>query len=189
MMISSLYEGKVCISPLHLSLCCRLEVRVIENRAQKYPLLIVLFGVSLLATAVFFSIRNRSSQGNWFVRREANAVNIPFPGIRRVSLGDAKAAFDLGEAIFLDVRGAPYYTRGHIPGALNIPLAELPLRLDELSKNRWVITYCASPYEEQSASAARLLLDAGFTFVTPLSGGIHAWSGAGYPIEQEGGSP
>lgn len=60
----------------------------------------------------------------------------------RVSLGEAKAAFDRGAAVFVDVRSESAYAESHIPGALSIPLAELESRLDELNPDQWIITYC-----------------------------------------------
>ncbi|MGD8403825.1 MAG: rhodanese-like domain-containing protein [Anaerolineales bacterium] len=65
------------------------------------------------------------------------------PGeIQRITLEESKVAFDNGEAIFVDVRSAGSFTAGHIPGALSIPLAELPTRIEELDPNQWIITYC-----------------------------------------------
>ena len=65
------------------------------------------------------------------------------PGeIQRVSVEESKAAFDSGEAIFLDVRSESSYAASHIPGALSIPLAEVQARVDELDPNQWIITYC-----------------------------------------------
>ena len=52
--------------------------------------------------------------------------------VTRLSLEDAKAAFDQKTAVFLDVRDADSYASSHIPGALSIPLSELPDRLGEL---------------------------------------------------------
>jgi hypothetical protein len=60
----------------------------------------------------------------------------------RLSLEDAKAAFDDGTAVFLDVRSNAAYAESHIPGALSIPLAELEARINELDPNRRIITYC-----------------------------------------------
>ncbi len=65
-----------------------------------------------------------------------------FPEISRLSLADSKAAFDAGTTLFLDVRDADSYAAGHVPGALNIPLTELPARLGDLDKTQWIITYC-----------------------------------------------
>jgi hypothetical protein len=71
-----------------------------------------------------------------------SANRIPNPEIERVSLEDAKAAFDSQQAIFLDVRGDPYYQSGHVAGALSISVADLPSRMSELNKNAWIIPYC-----------------------------------------------
>ena len=62
--------------------------------------------------------------------------------ISRVSPQGAKAAFDSGEALFVDVRSASSYAAGHIPGALSIPLIEIEARLSELDPDQWIITYC-----------------------------------------------
>jgi 3-mercaptopyruvate sulfurtransferase SseA len=68
--------------------------------------------------------------------------DIPYPEILRVGLGDAKAAFDLGNAIFIDTRGEPYFSQGHIPGAISITSEEVLDRLPELDPGAWIITYC-----------------------------------------------
>jgi len=65
-----------------------------------------------------------------------------FPDIVRVSLGNAKAAYDLKQATFVDVRDAESFSNSHIPGAKSIPLAELETRYSELDPNAWIITYC-----------------------------------------------
>jgi 3-mercaptopyruvate sulfurtransferase SseA len=64
------------------------------------------------------------------------------PEIARISLSDAKDAFDNHEAIFLDVRGSESYKAGHIPGAVNIPLIEILNRHQEIDPARWIILYC-----------------------------------------------
>jgi hypothetical protein len=70
------------------------------------------------------------------------AAELPYPEIVRVSLGDAKAAFDLKQAVYLDVRDADSYASSHIPGAVSIPLNDLETRLKELDPNAWILTYC-----------------------------------------------
>lgn len=62
--------------------------------------------------------------------------------VQRVSLADAKAAYDIGNAVFLDVRGIEQYQESHIPGALSIPLSDITDRMDELDPGSWIITYC-----------------------------------------------
>ena len=70
------------------------------------------------------------------------AAELPYPEIVRVSLGDAKAAYDLKQAVYLDVRDADSYANSHIPGAVSIPLNNLETRLKELDPNAWILTYC-----------------------------------------------
>ncbi|MEW6404868.1 MAG: rhodanese-like domain-containing protein [Chloroflexota bacterium] len=62
--------------------------------------------------------------------------------ILRVSLEDAKAAYDSGSAIFVDVRSESSYAEAHIPGALSIPGTLLASRMGELDPGQWIITYC-----------------------------------------------
>lgn len=63
--------------------------------------------------------------------------------VRRITVEEAKAAFDAREAIFVDVRDGESFKRSHIPGALLIPVNELSDRLDELSRSAWIIIYCS----------------------------------------------
>lgn len=64
--------------------------------------------------------------------------------VPRVTAEEAKAAFDSGAAVIVDVRAAEWYAESHIPGALNIPLTGIELDPSNISlkKDRWIITYC-----------------------------------------------
>ncbi len=75
----------------------------------------------------------------------------------------------------LDVRQPGEYEQGHLPGALLIPLKELPARLEELQKEKPVIVYCA--VGGRSKAAAQLLSGKDFAEIYNLSGGIKAWDG------------
>ena len=66
----------------------------------------------------------------------------PVAAIPRINVTDAKAAHDMGSAVFLDVRDANAYNHSHIEGAKHIPLNELPDRVNELNHSDWIITYC-----------------------------------------------
>ena len=72
----------------------------------------------------------------------AAPAELPYPEIVRVSLGDAKAAYDLKQAVYLDVRDADSFANSHIPGAVSIPLNDLETRLKELDPQAWILTYC-----------------------------------------------
>ncbi|MBI5825249.1 MAG: rhodanese-like domain-containing protein [Chloroflexi bacterium] len=64
--------------------------------------------------------------------------------VPRINVENAKAAFDSGQAIIVDVRSVEYYAANHAGGAISIPLANIENNLGSLSleKNQWIITYC-----------------------------------------------
>ena len=64
--------------------------------------------------------------------------------VPRVTVEEAKAAFDKGKAIIVDVRSAEAYAAGHAAGAISIPLSEFENNINDLplDKDQWIITYC-----------------------------------------------
>lgn len=84
--------------------------------------------------------------------------------------------------IVLDVRPEDEFSRGHLPGALNIPLAELEHRLGGIPRDREVIAYCRGPYCVLSFEAAATLRARGYR-VRRLEDGYPEWKAAGLPVE------
>ena len=104
-----------------------------------------------------------------------------FNGIK----GDVlKAKLDAGEQIFLlDVRQPNEFAAGHIEGALNVPVREVPKMLTKLpqDKNAPVVVICASAV--RSGYATMALSFKGYTNVKHLAAGyIAGWEKAGYPV-------
>lgn len=64
---------------------------------------------------------------------------------------------DSRDAFMLDVRPAREYEAGHYPGAVSIPLDELPARTGEVPKGRRVIVYCRGEFCLLARDAASLL--------------------------------
>lgn len=76
-------------------------------------------------------------------------------------------------ARLVDVRSAEEYEQGHIDGAANVPIDELPARASELGNNATpVILYCRSG--RRAHKAAVVLRDQGFTNVHEL-GAMSNW--------------
>ena len=75
-------------------------------------------------------------------------------------------------AQLLDVRTAMEFGEGHLTGAVNIPVHELPQRVAELDTTKPVVVYCRSG--ARSASATSILSRSGFTQVHDL-GPMGAW--------------
>jgi ArsR family transcriptional regulator len=64
--------------------------------------------------------------------------------VPRVSVADLKKAADAGQVLIIDVRDATWYAEGHLPGAINIPLAELEQKLAMVkAAKKPLVAYCA----------------------------------------------
>lgn len=90
----------------------------------------------------------------------------------------------IGDApLILDVRRASEWKEGRIPGALHMPLDELPKRISELDPGRPTAVYCKSGY--RSAIASSFLRANAFSRVVDILGGFDAWATSSFPIERE----
>ena len=90
------------------------------------------------------------------------------PLLARISPDEARLRVAKG-AHWLDVRHAKEYHHSHLPNAINIPLHELRLRMDELDKSIPYICYCGTG--RRSSAAAFLLVQKGFQ-ASVLNGGV-----------------
>ena len=83
--------------------------------------------------------------------------------------------------LLVDVRTPGEFAEGHIEGAINIPLNELPQRLQELpqQKSRPIVTICRSA--RRTIPATQLLLVQGYQEARQLAGGMNAWHAEGLP--------
>jgi rhodanese-related sulfurtransferase len=79
--------------------------------------------------------------------------------------------------VLLDVREPEEFAGAHVPGAVNVPQAELASRLDEIPRDRPVWVICQAGF--RSLRAAQFLKQAGYTQVASVQGGTAAWSQAG----------
>ena len=91
-----------------------------------------------------------------------------------ISVQELKARFDRGETPqIIDVREPFEFEICRLPGAVLIPLAQLPARLSEINREREVILQCK--VGARSARAAAFLRGQGFANARNLTGGILAW--------------
>ena len=86
-----------------------------------------------------------------------------------------------GAATVLDVRPEDEFRQGHLPGALNIPLAQLERRLAELPPDQEIVAYCRGPWCVLSFEAVAALRQRGYR-ARRLEDGFPEWKVAGLPI-------
>lgn len=82
-------------------------------------------------------------------------------------------------SVVLDVRNPDEYVEGHVPGAVLIPLPEVPDRLAEVPTDRPVLVICKSG--GRSRTAAEHLLANGID-ATNVAGGTLAWIASGRDV-------
>jgi rhodanese-related sulfurtransferase len=84
-------------------------------------------------------------------------------------------------AVTLDVRPELEFRAAHLPGAINIPVAELPQRLGELPARKEIIAYCRGRYCVYAYQAVALIRPSGRR-ARRLAGGFAAWRAMGLPL-------
>ena len=104
--------------------------------------------------------------------------------ITRISADGLEEELAAGRVSVVDVRGATEWEAGHIPGASNVFVGELPERLDEIPRDRPVVVHCQSG--ARSAIAASVLSANGFDNVIDLPGGFAEWKGGDRPVDSAG---
>ena len=114
-----------------------------QQKKQSFPIGLLVAGSILLALAVgMFLSQDGTGQVTSQTSVSSGHEEETFPEIERVSLEEAKAAFEARTAVFVDVRGDQAYAAAHVAGSISLPLGEIESRLGELDPNQWIITYC-----------------------------------------------
>lgn len=87
-----------------------------------------------------------------------------------------------GHITLVDVRPPEVYRRAHIKGAINLPVAELSARVEELlDLPSSPVLYCRTGADSKAAAAE---LAAQGTPVAFLEGGVLGWEGDGFSLDR-----
>lgn len=149
-----------------------------KNRSQKTDRggrRLIPIWVLWLAAGLFLVVV--AAIGILLLRRHQQTITAMPPQVSTVEAW----AFYQHDAIFLDVRPATKWQAYHITHSESIPLSELPSRLKELPRHTTIVV--VDDNFDLSPKGRDILLKAGFTQVTALSGGIGNWIQGGYPFE------
>ncbi|WP_218221020.1 metalloregulator ArsR/SmtB family transcription factor [Nesterenkonia sp. Act20] len=104
------------------------------------------------------------------------------PPTQEVSRDELLTRVGAGDVTVLDVRPVEEYAAAHIPGAISIPVEELPRRIDELPSGQQVVAYCRGAYCVLAYEAVALLHAAGRDALR-LHEGMLEWRVHELPVE------
>ena len=95
--------------------------------------------------------------------------------VRQVSPAEVQRQLDSDRPpVLLDVREPEELLLARLPGAVHIPMGEVPGRLHDLDPDAEIVVFCH--HGIRSAQVAQFLAQRDFAHVANLAGGIDAWS-------------
>jgi len=91
-----------------------------------------------------------------------------------------------GETLrLIDVRGTDTFNRGHLPGAVSVPLPALRAAHPDLAGGSAFVVYASGPMDPLSLAAAKKLIGLKYAPVYDLRGGVELWQAAGRSLESK----
>jgi len=111
-------------------------------------------------------------------------AGLPVDAIAQISVAELNERIANDDLQIVDVRRPAEYGNGHVPNALNAPLASLDKSVGplDLQKDKLTAVICAGGY--RSSAAASLLQQQGFSNLLNVAGGTGAWVNAGFPVDK-----
>jgi rhodanese-related sulfurtransferase len=105
------------------------------------------------------------------------------PSIPTTSVGDIA-----DDAYLLDVREDDEWAAGHAPGAVHLPMMQIPSRIEDIPADRDVVVICR--VGGRSAQVVAFLQQNGRERTINLEGGMQSWAASGRTIvNEDGGVP
>ena len=105
--------------------------------------------------------------------------------INEINSSDLKNRLESGEDIeVLDIRSEAEVAQGILPSAQHLPMHLIPLKIQDIPRNKDVVLYCRSG--ARSYHACAYLAQQGVDNVLNLRGGIIDWARSGYEIGMMG---
>lgn len=70
------------------------------------------------------------------------AAGMTIDDVERISIEELTDLMNHGQVLVVDVRSPQSFIGSHIPGSVNIPLTQISERMNELPRDRMIVTYC-----------------------------------------------
>jgi 3-mercaptopyruvate sulfurtransferase SseA len=104
-----------------------------------------IFCVMVLAAALVFAACNATDHVASTNTKSASQgpETVYADGARRVTIAELEGMLKDGTAVVIDVRNQAAYDQGHIPGSRLIPAGEIVNHINELPRDKMIVTYCS----------------------------------------------
>ena len=107
----------------------------------------LMFSSIVLLTAFIAGCNSAETKVSEFAQKTETkatpAPAAPSDGARRISATEAKDLLDKGKAVVIDVRNQGSYDQGHVRGSKLIPAGEILNHVNELPRDKTIISYCS----------------------------------------------
>ena len=99
-----------------------------------------------------------------------------------VSLEQARAEFEAGKALMIDIREPQEHATGVAQGVVLMPMSQVAKRLGEIPKqpDQPVLLICNT--QNRSRAVTEALQEQGFTNIRYVNGGMSEWAKLGWPM-------
>ena len=101
----------------------------------------------------------------------------------RISLEEAKAMMDGGNAVVIDVRQPDEWASGHVAGAIHIPVDDVGARIDELPADKDLLFICAMGVRSGLACEMAAAMNLPTERLFNIEEGTPAWIQKNFPTE------
>ncbi|MBI4297448.1 MAG: rhodanese-like domain-containing protein [Chloroflexi bacterium] len=102
----------------------------------------------------------------------------------RISVDEAKAMLEKGNAVVIDVRRPDEWAAGHVAGAIHIPVDDVLARIDELPEDKDLLFICAAGVRSGLACEMAAAMNLATERLYNIEAGTPAWVDKNYPTER-----
>lgn len=99
-----------------------------------------------------------------------------------VSLETARADFEAGRAVLIDIREPEEHATGVAKGAQLLPMRQLATRVAEIPTSPDKPVYLICNTQNRSSATLRALRERGYKHVRFVQGGMSQWASRGWPM-------
>lgn len=118
----------------------------------------------------------------------ATAASASLPESDVVSLDEARARFEAGEVILIDIREPREHANGVAAGAHLLPMSQLAQRVAEIPTDAGKPVFLICNSQNRSPVVLRALRNSGgYGHVRYVHGGMSEWARRGWPMVKPGG--